>query len=128
VLGRPRSAAVAVALDAICLVAFVLAGRQSHGLDSGAVWFFTVLWPIAVAWFAVAMIVGLYTRASRAGRRLGLTMVLGVGVGLAARMVLTHRDTPVAFVLVAFGFITVTTVGWRLVVAVVPRMSVRRRG
>ncbi len=126
-LGRPRSAAVAIVLDAICLVVFVLAGRQSHGLDNGAGWLFTVLWPIATGWFAVALIVGLYTRAARSGRRLGATLVLGVGIGLIARMVLTHRDTPLAFVLVAFGFIAVETSAWRLVLAAVPRMSDRRQ-
>ncbi|MBJ7595496.1 MAG: DUF3054 family protein [Candidatus Dormibacteraeota bacterium] len=106
----------------------MLAGRQSHGLDTGAAWFFVVLWPVAAAWFAVAVIDGLYTRASRPWLRLAGTVVLGVGAGLIARIVVTHRDTPVAFVLVALGFMAVTTAGWRLVSAAVPHVLARRRG
>jgi hypothetical protein len=105
----------------------VVAGRQSHGLDSGAGWFFVVLWPIAVTWFAVALPVRLYTRTSRRRVRLIATVALGVGLGLVVRIVVTHRDTPVAFVLVAYAFITLTTVGWRLAAAAVPRMLARRR-
>ena len=122
-----RSPLVAVALDALCLVVFVLAGRQSHGLDSGARWFLVVLWPIAAAWFAVALLAGLYTRTSRPWLRLAVTVVIGVGVGLVARIVFTHRDTPPAFVLVAFGFITLTTAGWRLLGVALPRLLARRR-
>ena len=127
-LSLRRSPLVAVALDGLCLVVFVLAGRQSHGLDTGASWFFVVLWPVAAAWFAVALVTGLYTRASRPWLRLALTVVLGVGVGLIARIVVTHRDTPPAFILVAFGFIAVTTAGWRLLSAALPRVLARRRG
>jgi Protein of unknown function (DUF3054) len=106
---------------------FVIAGRQSHGLDSGAGWFFVVLWPIAVAWFAVALSVRLYTRTSRRRLRLISTVALGVGLGLIVRIVVTHRDTPVAFVLVAYAFITLSTVAWRLVAAALPRMVARGR-
>ena len=122
-----RSPVIPVVIDTLCLVIFVIAGRQSHGLDSGAGWFFVVLWPIAVAWFAVALLVGLYTSTSRAGRRLAATVVLGVGLGLIVRIAVTHRDTPGAFVLVAYGFITLTTVGWRLVAAGLPRVLARGR-
>ncbi|MGH7722557.1 MAG: DUF3054 domain-containing protein [Candidatus Dormibacteria bacterium] len=123
-----RSPAVAVALDAVCLVVFVVAGRQSHGLDSGIGWFVAVLWPVAAGWFAAALAVGLYVARSRPGLRLAATVVLGVGVGLIVRIAVTHRDTPLAFILVAYGFITLTMVGWRLVAAALPRVLARRRG
>jgi hypothetical protein len=116
-----------MALDAICLIIFVLAGRQSHGLDSGAGWFLEVLWPFALGWFAVAAVAGLYTASSRRGRRLAATLVLGVALGLVIRAAATHRDTPAAFVVVAFGFITLTVVGWRLVATSLPRLMERRR-
>lgn len=87
-----------------------------------------VLWPVAAAWFAVALIASLYTRTSRPWLRLAATVAVGVGVGLLARIVFTHRDTPPAFVLVAFGFITLTTVGWRLVSAALPHLLAHRRG
>ncbi len=122
-----RSPAVAPIIDALCLVVFVVAGRESHGLDSGAGWFVAVLWPIAAAWFAVALAAGLYTRVSRARLPLLITVVVGVGLGLIVRIAVTHRDTPVAFVLVAYAFITVTTVGWRLLVTALPRVVARVR-
>ncbi len=122
-----QSAGIAALLDALCLVIFVLAGRQSHGLDNGAGWFLAVLWPIAVAWFAVALLTSLYTATSHAGPRLAATVGLGVGLGLIVRAAVTHRDTPGAFILVAYGFITLTTVGWRLVAAALPWLLARVR-
>lgn len=122
-----RSAAVAPVLDALCLVVFVLAGRESHGLDSGAGWFLVVLWPIAAAWFAVALTVRLYAGHPGLVRRLATTIVIGVGLGLVIRSAVTHRDTPIAFVVVSFAFITLTTVGWRVLATVLPRLLARGR-
>lgn len=124
---RRRSPAP-IAVDALCLVVFVLAGRQSHGLDSGVGWFFVVLWPVAAGWFATALAVGLYARSTRPGLRLAATVVVGVGIGLVIRIAVTHRDTVLAFVLVAYGFITLTTVGWRLAADAAPRLLSRRQG
>lgn len=124
---RPRSPVIAVGLDALCLLVFVLAGRQSHGLDSGAGWFLEVVWPIALGWFAAAVVARLYTARSRPGLRLGATVVVGVGLGLVIRAAVTHRDTPAAFVVVALGFIALTTVGWRLAAAAWPLLLDRRR-
>lgn len=122
-----RSPSCAALFDAVCLVVFVIAGRETHGLDSGAGLFFVVLWPIAAAWFTVALLARLYTTRSRARPRLFVTVAVGVGLGLIVRIAVTHRDTPVAFVLVAYAFITVTTVGWRLVAAVPQRVRALRR-
>jgi hypothetical protein len=122
-----RFRAVAPVIDALCLAVFVLAGRQSHGLDSGAGWFLVVLWPIAVAWFAVALLVRLYAAHSGLARRLAATIVVGVGLGLVIRIAVTHRDTPVAFALVSFAFIALTTAGWRLLAMTLPRMLARGR-
>jgi|SRR5450759_739379 uncharacterized membrane protein len=119
--------ATAPALDALCLVVFVLAGRQSHGLDSGAGWVLAVLWPVVLGWFVMAILVRLYTATSRPVLRLATTIAVGVALGLVLRIAVTHRDTPVAFVLVSFGFITLTTVGWRLVAVVLPRLLARGR-
>jgi Protein of unknown function (DUF3054) len=119
--------AAAPALDAPCLVVFVLAGRQSHGLDSGAGWFLAVLWPVVLGWFAVAILVRLYAARSRPALRLATTIAVGVALGLVLRIAVTHRDTPVAFALVSFAFITLTTVGWRVAAAVLPRLLARGR-
>jgi DUF3054 family protein len=91
-------------------------------------WFFAVLWPVAAGWFAAALVAGLYARRSHPGLRLAATVLFGVGVGLIIRIAVTHRDTPLAFVLVAYGFITLTTVGWRVIAGAAPRLLARRQG
>lgn len=114
----PRRLPVAIApvLDALCLMVFVVAGRQSHDLQGGPSWFFIVVWPLLVGWFVTALAARLYTRPDRAWLRLAATVVVGVAIALLLRATVTHRDTPVAFVVVAYLFITALTAGWRLVV------------
>ena len=129
-IARPASlrlpAFVAPVVDALCLALFVAAGRQSHDLLGGASWFFIVLWPLAVGWFVAALAAGLYVRRDHSFVRLAATVLIGVAVALVLRAAVTHRDTPVAFVVVAFAFITALTFGWRLVLVGVD--AARRRG
>ncbi len=108
-------------VDGLCLGGFVLAGRQSHGLDNGPGWFIVVAWPIVVGWFSVALPARLYTSASRPWIRLATTVGAGVGLGLALRSLVTHRETPFAFVVVAYAVIALATSGWRLAAAAVSR-------
>lgn len=112
-LARPRHARAALT-DLLCLAVFVLAGRQSHDIDSGISWYVTVLWPIVVGWFAVALASRLYTAPAGVAPRLAVTIVLGTALGLVLRAAVTQRSTPPAFVAVAFLFIAVTTAGWRV--------------
>ena len=121
-----RSVVIAPVLDAIALIIFVAAGRESHGLNEGAGWFLDVLWPIAVGWFAVATAALLYARRGHTAVRLAVTVVAGVGIGLLLRAAVTHRATPVVFVIVAFAFITLLTAGWRLVAFGVREVARRR--
>ena len=118
--------AVAPLLDALCLIVFVAAGRQSHDLQGGASWFFIVLWPLLAGWFLVALASRLYTRGDHAWLRLAATVVIGVAIALLLRASATHRDTPVAFVVVAYLFITALTAGWRFVAIGV--LAARSRG
>jgi hypothetical protein len=111
--------------DSACLAAFVLLGRESHGVDGGSGWFFVVVWPFAVGWFASALALRLYTSRSRAPWRLGATAIIGIAVGLLLRVVGTHRDTPIAFIIVAYGFIVLSTFGWRIVPSALSRMARR---
>jgi hypothetical protein len=97
------------------LVGFVLGGRAAHNIGGGIPTFLTILWPLAVGWFAVAWAVGLYARSARPlWARLLLTWGLGLSVGLLLRALVTGGGTPVAFVAVAGGFMGATTVAWRL--------------
>ena len=102
-------------IDALCLIVFVAAGRQSHDLQVGASWFFVVAWPLLAGWFLTALVARLYVRSDHAWLRLAATVVVGVAIALLLRATVTHRDTPVAFVVVAYVFITALTAGWRLV-------------
>jgi hypothetical protein len=104
---------LAVVADLFCLCIFVLLGRESHGLDTGVGWFVTVVWPFIVAWFLVAAVVRLYTRHIQ-WRRVALTLIFGIAVALVSRVTLTHRTAPIAFLIVAYVFNTMTILGWRL--------------
>jgi Protein of unknown function (DUF3054) len=112
---------VASVFDSVCLGVFVLLGRESHGVDGGSGWFFVVVWPFAVGWFAAALVHVSVTSFVAAGA----TAVIGVAIGMLLRVAGTHRDTPIAFILVAYGFIVLTTFGWRIVPSALSRMARR---
>jgi cobalamin biosynthesis protein CobD/CbiB len=121
---HPRSAALAVGADAVCLLAFVAIGRTSHDLHGGVGWFVAVLWPFAVGWSVAALATRLYTTRSHPWARIAGTCVLGVTAALVLRATLTTRSTPVVFGIVAFSFLTLTTFGWRAVSRLVRRARV----
>ena len=119
-------ACIAPVFDALALVVFVAAGRQSHDVQGGAPWFFIVVWPLLAGWFLTATAVRLYVRRDQTWLRLVASIGIGTAIALLVRATVTHRDTPVAFVVVAYLFTTALTVGWRLVwIGVV---AARRRG
>ena len=118
-------AAAAPMLDGVCLCAFVLLGRQSHDIGEGASWFFIVVWPFIAGWFITAVATGLYTSRSRPWMRLAITEVVGIAIALVLRSTITHRDSPLTFIIVAFGFIALATIGWRAVAFAFPRLARR---
>jgi hypothetical protein len=113
--GQAVKVATPPIMDAVCLCAFVILGRQSHDISEGAQWLLTVVWPFIAGWFAAALALGLYTARRRPGVRLAMTEVAGIAIALVLRSTVTHRDTPFTFIIVAVGFILLTTVGWRVV-------------
>jgi FtsH-binding integral membrane protein len=114
---RPWTArAFAVGVDALCLAIFVALGRASHDIASGIDWYLTVLWPFLVGWFVVALVLQLYKAPVDRWVILSCTWVLGSTIGLILRAAVTHRSTPLAFVIVTLLFIGLTTFGWRLFV------------
>ncbi len=108
--------ALAVGVDAVCLALFVALGRASHDISSGIAWYLTVLWPFLVGWFVVALALQLYGAPLYRWVILACTWVAGSAIGLALRAGITHRNTPIAFIVVTFIFIGLTTFGWRLFV------------
>jgi chromate transport protein ChrA len=114
---------IAPLLDLTCIAVFVLLGRESHGVNGGASWFLVVVWPFAAGWLGAALAVRLYTSVSHNVLRLGATAIIGIAVGLVLRALLTHRDDPAAFIIVAYVFIVLSTVGWRVVPSAISRMA-----
>jgi hypothetical protein len=112
---QPRTArALAAGLDAVCLALFVALGRASHDPASGLTWYLTVLWPFLVGWFVVALPLQLYMAHHNSWRILATTWVVGCAIALVLRGAVTHRPTPVIFILVTYSFIGIVTFGWRL--------------
>lgn len=114
---RPWTArALAAGVDAGCLALFVALGRASHDISSGIAWYLTVLWPFLVGWFVVAIALQLYRSPLDRWVILACTWIAGSAIGLGLRAAITHRNTPLAFIIVAYIFIGLMTFGWRLFV------------
>ena len=107
---RPRLAPV---FDALCIVVFVLIGRGRHDIDEGVGWFVTVLWPLFVGWFGVALATRLYTRSTGVWLALTVTWLGGLLVMVVLRGTFTDRPYVGIFTVIAIAFIGMTTFGWR---------------
>ena len=120
-------ARLAAASDALAILAFVVVGLLSHhgnvtagGLAGDAL-------PLLGGWFAVALLVGLYTRP--APIRLLVTWFAGITAGVAVRAAIlghTHPGKEAAFLGVALAFTLVFALAARLLVTTA-RASARRR-
>jgi Protein of unknown function (DUF3054) len=117
----PSRVRFAPVLDALCIFVFVLVGRGRHEIDEGIGWFFTVLWPLYLGWFAVALATKLYTRVSGIWTALGVTWLGGIAVASLFRGTFTDRPYVGIFTVIAIAFIGLTTFGWRLVAALIVR-------
>jgi Protein of unknown function (DUF3054) len=113
-----RTAAASTAVDACCVLAFVIIGRHTHhhGDDLAGIWH--TGWP-----FLAGLAIGLV--AARAWRRplsigpAGLGAWLGAaGAGMVIR-VLAGQGTAIAFIAVTFAFLALFLIGWRIVARIV---------
>jgi thiol:disulfide interchange protein len=115
---------VAPLADLVCIVTFILAGAGRHQIDEGTGWFFTVLWPIAVGWYAAALVLRLYRSADRWPLRLVGTVALGTAVMIVLRGGFTDRPWVSVFTLIYVVWMLATAFGWRAIVrAVTSRRS-----
>ena len=120
---QPQSGSlVAVAVDIVCVLVFVVIGRNTH--DSGG----AVTGALETAApFLIALVPGWL-----AAYRLGLSRVIAglvvwpvtVAVGMALRHLVFDRGTATPFVVVASLFLALTLVGWRAIAGV---LTGRRR-
>jgi hypothetical protein len=106
---------VAVPLDFVCIVAFVLGGKDSHNIKEGATWLFEVIFPLTVGFFAAALATQLYRKADNRWVRLLVAIIAGVVLWGAIRFVFFDRLFLSVSNLVAAAFLLVTMGGWRLV-------------
>ncbi len=121
----PRLAAVA---DATAIVAFAVIGNLSHHGDVSGRGLARDALPLLGGWFAVALLVRLYSRP--AARRLVATWLLGITAGVAIRAAIlghTHAGEEAAFLGVALGFTALFAGAARLAAAAVARPSERPR-
>ena len=108
-----RAAVVSLAIDLLCIVAFVAMGKENHGVHRGVGWFFNVWWPLAVGFILGGLVTRLYTARDRWPLRLDGTVAIAVIIGGPLRT-LTSRSMYSVFTLVAFAMLIVLTFAWRL--------------
>lgn len=108
-----RARAVAPLLDLVCLTTFVLAGAGQHDVDQGIGWFLTVLWPLVVAWYGVALVTRLYAGGDRMWIRLAITLGAGALLNAALRGAFTDRPFVSVYTLVLVAWMVLTSFGWR---------------
>lgn len=115
---RPGLVVLAALADVACVLALATGGLATHSSDEGLTRLLVVAWPFA----AGAALGWLVTRAWRRPWALWPTGVVVWGctwaLGVLLR-VLTDQGVAPAFQLVSFGFLAVTMLGWRGVVALV---------
>ena len=102
----------------------MLVGKGRHEIHEGLGWFATVLWPLVVGWFGVALVTRLYTRVTGGWAALAVTLVAGIAVAAVLRGAFTDRPYVSIFTVIALVFLGLVTFGWRLVASVVRRRGV----
>jgi Protein of unknown function (DUF3054) len=111
---QPRSVAAAIALDCCCVLAFVIIGRHTHHDGDGVAGVWHTAWPF-LAGLAVGLVAGRAWRRPLALVPAGLSAWLGAAaVGMLIR-VLAGQGTAAAFIGVAFAFLALFLLGWRVV-------------
>jgi hypothetical protein len=108
-----RRMVFATAADACCVVAFVAIGRQTHRDGDSLAGIWHTAWPF-LSGLAVGLVLARAWRRPRSLRPAGVGAWLGAaGVGMLVR-VLAGQGTAAAFVAVAFAFLALFVLGWRV--------------
>ena len=103
------------AVDVLCVVLFVVIGRNNHGENAEVSGFFRVAGPLLIA-LAGAWVAGRKRWSSAAHWRFGVVVwAFTVVMGLLLRRTVFHDGTAAAFVIVATLFLGLALVGWRVV-------------
>lgn len=124
-----RRHAIALGVDAVCVLVFATLGQRSHDDSAGGLsGVLSTAAPFLCALVVVSLAVATIRRDDRTLDPLsperGVTIGLFVAiVGLAARRLLWDRGIAVAFIVVATLFLCATFGGWRAVVALQRRRA-----
>jgi hypothetical protein len=112
---RARAIVLAVAVDTVAVVLFVILGRRSHDSGSGVVSVLGTAAPFLVA-LGVAWIIVLAGRMEPLAAMTGVVLwAITAAGGLLLRRMLWDRSTATAFVVVASVALGILLVGWRAV-------------
>ncbi|RCV53600.1 DUF3054 domain-containing protein [Marinitenerispora sediminis] len=115
----------AALLDLLCVAAFVLIGRSSHGEENALLGFLGTAWPFAAA-LAAGWLATLAWRAPARPLRTGAGVwAVTVAGGMVLR-VLSGGGAPLSFVIVTAVFLGLALVGWRTVAHLVSGRRDRR--
>jgi hypothetical protein len=120
---RRATELLALALDAVLVIAFAAIGRASHDSD---VWtgLWQTAWPFLVA-LALGWLVTAGWRAPAAPVRTGLGVwAVTVAGGMLLRWA-SAQGTAIPFIVVASVTLLVALVGWRVIAAIVHRVRSR---
>jgi FtsH-binding integral membrane protein len=116
-----RSVRVAVVLDVLCVLVFVIIGRDSHAKGESLAGIASTSWPflcgLAAGWAASR------GRKPLALRPTGIIVWLcTVALGMVLRVV-SGQGTAIAFIVVALAFLGLFLLGWRALGRLVARRS-----
>jgi hypothetical protein len=102
--------------DFMCVLVFVTIGRHTHKDANSLVGMLTTLWPFTVGllsgWLFVRRTHRIVTTKD-SGFRIALFTVV---IGMILR-VISGQGTALAFIIVAFAFLTCLFVGWRILLS-----------
>jgi hypothetical protein len=121
-----RSARVAVVLDIVCVLIFVIIGRASHTKGESLAGIASTSWPF-LAGLGVGWLAARGWRRPLAIRPEGLAIWLcTVALGMILRVV-SGQGTAVAFIVVALVFLALFLLGWRLLARLAPLTGLTRK-
>lgn len=118
---QPPRSLLAPVVDLVCITTFVLVGARRHEVTEGMGWFFEVMWPLCVGFFAVALLTRLYVRDRGVWLALVVTLLGGIAITQVLRGSLQERPWVSIFTAIALAYLALTMFGWRFVAALVAR-------
>lgn len=117
---RVRRVALALGIDLVATLVFVLTGRGSHNADASVAGLLTTWWPFVVALLLGWLVTVAWTRPFGVVHPgIGIWLVTVIG-GMALRAI-SGQGTAVPFIVVATIALAVLLVGWRGIAALIRR-------